>query len=119
MEIGVDPIGQVLHTCGSAAQAVYLGQPGKTWTAGMAVPIPIIDVPEEPVFRSRADGMRTGADHAHIPFQDVDELGQFVDAGPAYDIAHSRNSRIAATGGLGAGRIAAVLTHAAELDERK
>ena len=65
-----------------------------------------------------ADGpLRAGADEAHVTFQDVEELGDFINTGAAQEVTETGDPGIV-WGGSGAS-IFRVQLHAAELVNRE
>jgi len=67
---------------GIAAPAVHLCPPRDSNFEGVPVVVPA-DLHEELIDKVGAFGPRTH--YAHIAFQDIDELRQFVDAGAAQE----------------------------------
>src|SRR4051794_19320213 len=82
-EVGLDAIGEILACAGRAPEAAYLRETGDPRLYGSALPIAIIDIPEEIVLGSRARGVGPRPDDTHAPPNNVQQLRELIDAGMA------------------------------------
>src|SRR3546814_9054690 len=73
----------LFRSLGRAAIAADLREAGQARLDRMAVPIAIVDIPEQRIFRPRPHGVRAGADDAHAAGQDIEELRNLVEAAAA------------------------------------
>src|SRR3546814_14575416 len=83
----------------------------------MAVPIAIVDIPEQRIFRPRPHGVRAGADDAHAAGQDIEELRNLVEAAAAEETADPCDPLVASRGRLIAVGVAAFDPPRAELPD--
>lgn len=97
-KIGDQPVRKVGFAVGRAAQAPDLRQPRQARLERVALPIALIDLPEQLVAGLRAKRMGARADDRHFPAQDVDQLGQLVDTATADPAANPGDALIVAAG---------------------
>src|SRR5450830_210955 len=117
LQIELDTFFDFFQGVGFATVAIDLGESGDAWLDPMTRGVLLDGFLEQDARRLGGRGVGARADHRHAADEDIEQLWQLVEAGPADKTSDPGDSRIAA-GGLcfGVG-IALVLMHRAELED--
>jgi hypothetical protein len=117
LQISLEPVAQIVLVQRRTAIAANLRKAGQAGLGRMAMPVSLVDFPEQLVGRARAKCVRARADDAHVALEDVQQLRQFVDAGTADDLADARDPIVVARRRARTCAVAVVNAHAAELHQ--
>src|SRR5512138_1267256 len=113
-EVVFDPALDLLEGIGFAPPAVHLRLGGDARLHAVAGGIGVHRLLVEPAGRLGRGRVGARADQGHVTLEDVDELRQLVEAGPAQEAPHPRHPVVVAPGqylGVGVGQ---VVVHGAE-----
>src|SRR5690348_2198579 len=110
-EVRLDPVGDVLARAGRPPEAANLREAGDSGLDGAPLPVAVVDIPEEIVFRRRTSRVRARSDDAHFTPEDIEELRKFVDAGVAQDRADGGYAVILSRSGSGPNSVARIQPH--------
>ncbi len=116
-EVGVDATGHGLEVAGFTAPALHLGEAGDAGLEGVALHVA---GDEAAVLLVVVDGVGARTDEAHLTAEDVEELGQFIEAPAAQDATEGCDAGIIAGGLAQAGLVTGLeYAHGAELEDAK
>src|SRR5262245_51876372 len=78
-----------------------------------------IPVDQQSIFFIVGGGVRARTDEGHVAAQDVEQLGQLIEARPAKESAESRDSGVVALGLQSEGISCSIIVHAPELVDQE
>src|SRR6185437_3273813 len=118
VEIELDALLDFLFAIDLAAPAVHLRPAGDAGLDAMAREIAINGLVEQPALQSALHGVRARADQRQVALEyDIEELRQFVEAGPADEAADAGDAAVVPGHDPGSRRIGLIVIERAKLED--